>query len=309
MVLGYTPHAAPMQFVFYTGGSFPKEFRGDAFATMRGSWNRAQPSGYEIVRIHFENGHSKAFEPFVTGFLTDNGRTHIARPVGLAVARDGSLLMADDANGVLYRVAYTGTSHATSAARLTPPADAMRAQTMKGAGQPIVMQRAEIKGNPDIQVRSGEFDAGATMPAKLSEYADAVSPQVSWSSVPEAKSYALVMEDPDAKPVTPFVHWIIWNIPAEVTQLPEGLQKQARLTAPDGVMQGRTSRGSVGYFGPHPPAGDPPHHYHIQVLALDAMLDTPGGRDRDEMLKAAAAHVIAKGELVGMYRQASAPTD
>jgi glucose/arabinose dehydrogenase len=97
MVLGYTAHAAPMQLVFYAGGNFPKEYEGDAFVTMRGSWNREKPSGYEIVRIHFENGQPKSIEPFVTGFLTDGGKTHIARPVGLA--KDGALLMADDANG------------------------------------------------------------------------------------------------------------------------------------------------------------------------------------------------------------------
>ncbi|WP_431286693.1 hypothetical protein [Roseateles chitinivorans] len=76
--------------------------------TMRGSWNRKEASGYEIVRIRFADGKPQRFEPFVSGFLTDGGRTHMARPVGLAWAKDGSLLMADDANGVIYRVAYEG---------------------------------------------------------------------------------------------------------------------------------------------------------------------------------------------------------
>ncbi|WP_431257541.1 hypothetical protein ACQ86G_23355 [Roseateles chitinivorans] len=75
---------------------------------MRGSWNRKAASGYEIVRIRFADGKPQRFEPFVSGFLTDGGRTHMARPVGLAWAKDGSLLMADDANGVIYRVAYEG---------------------------------------------------------------------------------------------------------------------------------------------------------------------------------------------------------
>ncbi len=63
MVIGYTAHAAPMQMKFYHGSSFPAEFAGDAFATMRGSWNRKPASGYEIVRIHFENGSPKALNP------------------------------------------------------------------------------------------------------------------------------------------------------------------------------------------------------------------------------------------------------
>jgi glucose/arabinose dehydrogenase len=87
MVLGYTAHAAPMQMLFYRGASFPAEYQGDAFVTMRGSWNRSTPSGYEIVRVRFAGGQARSFEPFVSGFLTDGGTTHIARPVGLAMAR------------------------------------------------------------------------------------------------------------------------------------------------------------------------------------------------------------------------------
>jgi glucose/arabinose dehydrogenase len=101
MVLGYTAHAAPMQMAFYPDGAFPAEYTGDAFMSMRGSWNRKPASGYGIVRIRFGNGQPQKLAPFVSGFLTDGGTTHIARPVGLAVARDGALLMSDDANGVM----------------------------------------------------------------------------------------------------------------------------------------------------------------------------------------------------------------
>lgn len=80
-----------------------------------------------------------------------------------------------------------------------------------------------------------------------------------------------------------------------------------RLTEPEGVLQGATSRGSVGYYGPRPPVGDPPHHYHFQVMALDTVLDIAPGSDRDAVLKAAKGHVIAKGEVVGTYRQTVAP--
>jgi glucose/arabinose dehydrogenase len=75
---------------------------------MRGSWNRSQPSGYKVVRLHFENGQPARFEDFLTGFLVHNNRSHFARPVGLAQHPDGSLLVSDDTNGVLYRVAYGG---------------------------------------------------------------------------------------------------------------------------------------------------------------------------------------------------------
>lgn len=115
------------------------------------------------------------------------------------------------------------------------------------------------------------------------------------------------MEDPDAKPITPFVHWLAWNVPAAVDSLPEGLQEQARLTEPAGLLQGLTSRGSVGYFGPRPPVGDPPHRYHFQIFALDTMLDVPPGSDRDTLIKAMQGHVIAKDELIGTYQQTIAP--
>lgn len=305
MTLGYAAHAAPMQMTFYTGGTFPAEYQGDAFATMRGSWNRNPASGYEIVRIHFADGQPTTIEPFVTGFLTDGGKTHIARPVGLAVARDGSLLMSDDANGVIYRVSYAIGGQSTAAT--SAPAEEMQSQVTKGNGVPLAIDRDETSGGQAMGVSSSAFDDNRTIPQIHSEYADGVSPPLAWSAVEGARSYAIIMEDPDARPIAPFVHWVAWNIPGSATHLPEGLQEQARLTEPDGLLQGRTSRGSVGYYGPRPPVGDPAHHYHVQVLALDTILDVPPGADRDELLAAAGGHVIAKGQLVGTYRQTVAP--
>lgn len=309
MTLGYTAHAAPMQFKFYTGSAFPAEYQGDAFATMRGSWNRNPASGYEIVRVHYEDGQPKTIEPFVTGFLTDGGTTHIARPVGLAVAKDGSLLMADDANGVIYRVAYTGKEAGGDAAAATP-AEPMEDQASKGVGVPLALARPETKAQADaaIEVSSATLDADGEIPQKHSEYYDGVSPALHWSAVKGTVSYALIMEDPDAKPVTPYVHWVAWNIPGDVTKLPEGLQEQARLTEPEGVMQGLTSSGTHGYLGPKPPVGDPPHYYHVQILALDAMLNLPATADRDAVLAAVEGHVLSKGELVGTYQQTIEPT-
>jgi glucose/arabinose dehydrogenase len=109
-VLTYTAHAAPMQMVFYTGSAFPAEYRNDAFVAMRGSWNRNPPVGYEVVRIRFDDaGVPVAMEPFVSGWLIEDGRAHFGRPMGLAQAADGSLLMGDDENGVIYRISYDAT--------------------------------------------------------------------------------------------------------------------------------------------------------------------------------------------------------
>jgi Raf kinase inhibitor-like YbhB/YbcL family protein len=306
MVLGWTAHAAPMQLVFYRGTAFPAEYQGDAFVTMRGSWNRNPASGYEIVRVRFANGQAKSIEPFVTGFLTDGGKTHIARPVGLAMAKDGALLMADDANGVIYRIAYTGNA-ARGTAETKAPAGPMQQQASKGSGVPVAVNRPETQAQGKLTVSSSSFARGGAIPARYTEYADGVAPALSWTAVPNAQSYAVIMEDPDAKPVTPFVHWLAWNIPASLTSLPEGLQEQPRLTDPDGVLQGRTTHGSLGWFGPRPPVGDAPHHYHFQVYALDRMLDVPWGAERDQLLAAMQGHVLAKGELVGTYAQKQKP--
>jgi glucose/arabinose dehydrogenase len=102
----YDAHAAPMQMAFYTGSKFPQEYRNDAFVAMRGSWNRSKPSGYKVVRIHYENGKPVRIDDFLTGFLVDNNRSHFARLVGVAMHPDGSLLVSDDTNGVIYRVTY-----------------------------------------------------------------------------------------------------------------------------------------------------------------------------------------------------------
>jgi glucose/arabinose dehydrogenase len=108
-VLTYQGHAAPMQIVYYQGEQFPPEFRGDAFVTMRGSWNRNPPVGYEVVRVRFDAaGTPQAIEPFVGGWLIERGRAHFGRLMGIAVAEDGALLVTDDTNGVVYRIAYTG---------------------------------------------------------------------------------------------------------------------------------------------------------------------------------------------------------
>jgi glucose/arabinose dehydrogenase len=107
----FQSHSAPLGIVFYEGSQFPAEFKGDAFVSLHGSWNSSKPTGYKVVRIKFAAGRPVGgYDNFVTGFW--DGSTSPAqvwgRPVGLAVAKDGSLLIADDTDKVIWRVAYTG---------------------------------------------------------------------------------------------------------------------------------------------------------------------------------------------------------
>ena len=107
-VVTYTAHSAPMAFTFYRGSQFPSEYRHDAFVALHGSWNRSRPAGYKVVRVHFENGQPVAFEDFLTGFFDEPEFAQFGRPVGLANTPDGALLVSDDSNGLIYRIAWTG---------------------------------------------------------------------------------------------------------------------------------------------------------------------------------------------------------
>ena len=99
------PHSAALGLTFYDGATFPERYRGHAFAALHGSWNRGRRTGYKVVRIPIANGVATgAYEDFLTGFVIDD-RSVWGRPVGLAVARDGALLVSEDANNTIWRVA------------------------------------------------------------------------------------------------------------------------------------------------------------------------------------------------------------
>jgi len=107
-VLTYQAHSAPIGMVFYTGEQFPEEYRNDAFVAMRGSWNRQEPVGYKIVHVDFdEKGQPVAIDDFITGWLLQDEVAQFGRVAGLFVLQDGSMLISEDTNGVIYQVSYT----------------------------------------------------------------------------------------------------------------------------------------------------------------------------------------------------------
>lgn len=103
-LLGTTAHSAPMALLFPSDKHFPADFKGDALVTLHGSWNRGEPSGYKVVRLRFENDEPVKFEDFVTGFYVPSEKGQFGRPCGLAEWNDGTILMSDDAGGVIYRI-------------------------------------------------------------------------------------------------------------------------------------------------------------------------------------------------------------
>ena len=105
----FQSHSAPLGLVFYEGSQFPAEYRGSAFVALHGSWNSSKPTGYKVVRVPFRDGRPAGYyENFLTGFWSAGSQTAEVwgRPVGLAVAADGSLLVADDVGNVVWRVSY-----------------------------------------------------------------------------------------------------------------------------------------------------------------------------------------------------------
>jgi glucose/arabinose dehydrogenase len=103
------PHNASLELTFYEGKQFPAEYRGDFFAAEHGSWNKSTRAGYELIRVplHQTGQATGEYEDFMTGFVVDSGRVW-GRPVGVAVAPDGSLLVTDDASNSIWRISYTG---------------------------------------------------------------------------------------------------------------------------------------------------------------------------------------------------------
>ncbi len=155
-----------------------------------------------------------------------------------------------------------------------------------------------------ITVSSPAFKDGQPIPEEYSAYGKGKSIPLSWSNLPAGThSVAVVIDDPDAKTPRPFVHWLIYNIPADTKSLDAGLPTNPTLSRPHGALQGTTSTRSVGYFGPRPPKGDPPHHYHIKVFALDQELKLDAGADEPALTKAMEGHILGQGELVGTVQK------
>ena len=136
---------------------------------------------------------------------------------------------------------------------------------------------------------------------RYAAYGDNLSPPLRWTPVKDARSYAIIVEDPDAPMERPYVHWLIWNIPGEVDWLPEGLPLGDHLVTPQGAIQGRNDNGDHGYFGARPPAGTGVHHYHFQIFALDGPLTLHSDADLRALVDAMKGRVLADGELVGTY--------
>ena len=153
-------------------------------------------------------------------------------------------------------------------------------------------------------IQSPEFGNNEVIPKRFTGGGDDVSPQLTWSSVPEAATeLAIICDDPDAPSPEPWVHWVIYKILASTVGLPESIAKRESLTEPVGALQGKNSWDRIGYGGPAPPPGSGVHHYRFKLYALDTMLNVGPGLNKDRLLAAMQGHITAQGELVGTYQR------
>ncbi|HQE78278.1 MAG TPA: YbhB/YbcL family Raf kinase inhibitor-like protein [Bacteroidales bacterium] len=149
----------------------------------------------------------------------------------------------------------------------------------------------------NIIVKSDSFSDGGMIPAKYTCDGANISPQLSWDNAPKGtKSFVLICEDPDA-PMGTFTHWVLYDIPADVHELPENLPKDKIL--PNGAKQGITDFKKVGYGGPCPPNGT--HRYYFKLYALDTLLNLEPALKKEDILKAMNGHILAQGQILGKY--------
>jgi len=150
-----------------------------------------------------------------------------------------------------------------------------------------------------IKVSSTAFKDGGTIPQQYTCDGDNSSPPLSWEAVPEGtRSIALIMDDPDA-PGGTFVHWVLYDLPADLEGLPEGLPRDK--TFPVGGEQGVNSTNEIGYLGPCPPSGT--HRYFFRVYALDEKMNLPAGETEDRLLNAMVGHILGQGQIMGRYQR------
>jgi Raf kinase inhibitor-like YbhB/YbcL family protein len=148
-----------------------------------------------------------------------------------------------------------------------------------------------------LKLSTTAFAAENPIPRKYTCDGDDISPPLEWSDPPNGtQSFALIADDPDA-PMGTWVHWVLYDLPAESHSLPEAVSPNAE--QPSGARHGRNSWGRLGYGGPCPPSGT--HRYFFKLYALDAKLSLKAGATKDELLRAMEKHVLEQTELMGVY--------
>jgi Raf kinase inhibitor-like YbhB/YbcL family protein len=162
------------------------------------------------------------------------------------------------------------------------------------------LRDGEKGGALAFTLSSPSFHNGEQIPKKFTCDGADVSPQLQWSSPPSgAQSFVLIADDPDA-PVGTWTHWIYFDMPGQITSLPENVDKVEQ--PPSAGHQGRNDFRKIGYGGPCPPVGKP-HRYFFKIYALDKNLNLKAGAGRQEVEQAMQGHIIGQAEIFGKYQR------
>ncbi|HXX45644.1 MAG TPA: YbhB/YbcL family Raf kinase inhibitor-like protein [Candidatus Acidoferrales bacterium] len=150
-----------------------------------------------------------------------------------------------------------------------------------------------------FQITTTAFRDSAAIPRKFTCDGPDVSPALAWSDPPSGtKSLAIIVDDPDA-PAGTWVHWVLYDLPADTRKLPEGVEKDRELK--NGALQGRNDFGKIGYNGPCPPRGSE-HRYFFKLYALDSKTGLKAGATKSDLERAISRHVLAQAQFIGTYR-------
>ena len=151
----------------------------------------------------------------------------------------------------------------------------------------------------EIKIKSLAFVPGGKIPGKYTCDGMDISPPLSWTSGPEGtKTFALICDDPDA-PMGTWVHWVLFNLPADITELRESVPPEKELE--NGAKQGMNDFRKIGYGGPCPPGGT--HRYFFKLYALDTEINLEAGATKTELLEAMEGHILAEGQMIGRYER------
>lgn len=151
-----------------------------------------------------------------------------------------------------------------------------------------------------LELTSTAFADGMAIPKQHTGDGKDTSPPLRWSDPPaQTKTLALICDDPDA-PGGTWVHWVLFNVPADTRELGEGVPTKEILGT--GAKQGKNDAGTIGYGGPAPPKGKA-HRYFFKLYAMDTILDLPAGSTKDQLLAAMKGHIVADGQVMGRYQR------
>jgi len=212
------------------------------------------------------------------------------------------------------------TAPASLGARFFHALALLAAFTMIAAAQNSGPRRAAPPGAPQappptpdsgatFTLISKAFGDGTRMPDRFTVEGEDLSPPLSWSSAPAGtRSFAIVCEDLDIKP-RPWVHWVVYGIPAEVGELPEGIKRERELAEPIVAKQGSNSwsKDNIGYRGPATPRGDQPHRYRFTIYALKAIPETRPGLNAEALRNRMKDLILAEATLTGTFSRARRP--